>query len=122
MELKPLRTETDYRAALHEAEQLWDAPDNTPEADRLKLLALLIEDYETRHYPINDPDPIDFLRHAIEARGLETKDLEPFMGEHAEAVLNRARPLSLEMIRNLTEGLGLPVEVLIRRYPLREAA
>jgi HTH-type transcriptional regulator/antitoxin HigA len=122
MELKPLRTETDYRAALSEAERLWDAPEGSPEADRLELLALLIEDYETRHYPVDDPDPIDFLRHAMEARGLEPKDLEPFIGERADEVLSRARPLSLEMIRNLAEGLALPAEVLIRRYALRDAA
>jgi HTH-type transcriptional regulator/antitoxin HigA len=122
MELKPLRTETDYRAALAEAERLWDASEGSPDADRLELLALLIEDYETRHYPIDDPDPIGFLLHAMEARGLETKDLEPYLGERADEVLNRVRPLSLEMIRNLTEGLGLPAEVLIRRYPLRDAA
>ncbi|MCX7109264.1 MAG: transcriptional regulator [Proteobacteria bacterium] len=120
--LKPLRNETDYRAALDEAERLWDAPEDSPEADSLELLALLIEDYESRNYPIADPDPIDFLIHAIEARGMDAEDLEPFIGGRVDEVLNRVRPLSLDMIRNLTEGLHLPAEVLIRRYPLQDAA
>ncbi|MFZ4700229.1 MAG: helix-turn-helix domain-containing protein [Candidatus Methylumidiphilus sp.] len=120
--LKPLRNETDYRAALDEAERLWDAPEDSPEADSLELLALLIEDYESRNYPIADPDPIDFLIHALEARGMNAEDLEPFIGGRVDEVLNRVRPLSLDMIRNLTEGLHLPAEVLIRRYPLQDAA
>ena len=124
MEPKPLRSEPEYRAALAEADRLWDAPDHSPEADRLELLALLIEDYEKRHYPIPDPDPIDFLLHAMEARGLTRKDLEPYIGSRGRVaeILNRTRPLSLEMIRNLAEGLELPAEVLIRRYSLRKAA
>lgn len=109
MELKPLRQDTDYRAAL-------------AEADRLELLCLMIEDYEARHHAIDDPDPIEFLRHAIEARGLEPQDLEPILGVPTEEVLNRIRPLSLEMIRNLVSALNLPADVLIRRYPLRDAA
>jgi HTH-type transcriptional regulator/antitoxin HigA len=122
MELKPLRTDTDYRAALAEAERLWEAPEESPEADRLECLAVLIEAYERRHFPIADPDPIDFLLHAMASRGLETQDLRAFLGERPEEVLNRVRPLSLDMIRNLAEGLGLPADVLIRRYPLRDAA
>jgi HTH-type transcriptional regulator/antitoxin HigA len=122
MDLKPLRTDADYRAALAEAERLWDAPDENAEADRLECLALLIEDYERRHYAVADPDPIDFLVQAMESRGLKPADLKPFLGERPEEVLNRVRPLSLDMIRNLAEGLGLPADVLIRRYRLRNAA
>jgi antitoxin component HigA of HigAB toxin-antitoxin module len=101
MELKLLRNEAAYHAALNEAERLWDAP----EADRLELLALLIEDYEARHYPIDDPDPIDFLRHAMEARGLESKDLEPYLGERADEVLIRRIPCGTR----LEASYGLPV-------------
>jgi len=120
--LKPLRNETDYRAALAEAERLWDAAEGSSEADSLELLALLIEDYESKHYPIADPDPIDFLTHALEMRGMKTEDLEPYIGGRTDEVLNRIRPLSLEMTQNLTEGLHLSAEVLIRRYALKDTA
>ncbi len=124
MELKPIKTERDYRAALKLAETFWDAPENSPEADRLDVLTLLIQDYETRHHPIRDPDPVDFLLYVMEQRELGRKDLEPFIGSRARVaeVLNRVRPLTLEMIRRLTEGLGLPAEVLVQRYPVKNAA
>lgn len=121
MELKPIRTKKDYQAALAEVELLWDAPAKSPEADRLDVLSLLIEQYEIHHFPIADPDPIDFLVHVMEARGMTRKDLEPYIGPRGRVsdILNRVRPLTLEMIRRLSEGLQLPAEVLIRPYPLR---
>lgn len=123
MELKPIRTKKDYQAALAEVELLWDAPVKSPEADRLDVLTLLIEQYERQHFPIADPDPIDFLAHVMEARGMTRKDLEPYIGPRGRVsdILNRIRPLTLEMIRKLSGGLKLPAEVLIRPYPLREA-
>lgn len=124
MKLQPIRTRGDYAAALREAERLWDAPEKSPEADQLEVLALLIEDYERRHFPIDSPDPIDFLLNVMEWRGLSRKDLEPYIGSRARVaeVLNRVRPLSLEMIRRLASGLKLPADVLIRGYELRRAA
>jgi HTH-type transcriptional regulator/antitoxin HigA len=121
MELKPIRTKKEYQAALAEAELLWEAPVKSPEADRLDVLTLLIEQYERRHFPIVDPDPIDFLTHVMEARGMTRKDLEPYIGPRGRVsdIMNRIRPMSLEMIRRLSEGLNLPAEVLIRPYPLR---
>ncbi|HMM55127.1 MAG TPA: helix-turn-helix domain-containing protein [Candidatus Desulfobacillus sp.] len=122
MELKLIRTRKDYRAALDEAERLWEAPAGTPAADRLDVLALLIEQYEREHFPIDDPDPIEFLARVMEARGLTRKDLEPYIGPRSRVsdILNHVRPLSLEMIRRLSDGLQLPVEVLIRPYSLRQ--
>jgi len=121
MELKPIRTQKEYKAAMAEAEQLWDAPAKSPEADRLDVLTMLIEHYERRHFPIADPDPIDFLNHVMEARGLTRKDLEPYIGPRGRVsdIMNRVRPMTLEMIRRLSSGLQLPAEVLIRPYPLR---
>jgi len=122
MELKPIRTKKDYQAALAEVELLWDAPAKSPEADRLDVLSLLIEQYEIHHFPIADPDPIDFLVHVMEARGMTRKDrgaLRSVRGGRVSDILNRVRPLTLEMIRRLSEGLQLPAEVLIRPYPLR---
>ena len=123
MELKLIRTKKDYRAALAEVDRLWDAPAKSPAADQLDVLTLLIEQYEREHFPIADPDPIDFLGHVMEARGLTRKDLEPYIGPRGRVsdILNRIRPLTLEMIRKLADGLQLPAEVLIRPYRLRQA-
>ena len=124
MKFQPIRTKSDYAAALREAERLWDAPEKSPEAEQLEVLALLIEDYERRHFPIDGPDPIDFLLNVMEWRGLSRKDLEPYIGSRARVaeVLNRVRPLTLEMIRRLASGLKLPADVLIRGYELKRAA
>jgi HTH-type transcriptional regulator/antitoxin HigA len=124
MKLQPIRTKGDYAAALREVERLWDAPEKSPEAEQLEVLALLIEDYERRHFQIDSPDPIDFLLNVMEWRGLSRKDLEPYIGSRARVaeVLNRVRPLTLEMIRRLASGLKLPADVLIRGYELKRAA
>lgn len=117
-EFKPIKTKRDYQAALKLAEALWDAPEGSTEADGLEVLTLLIQDYESKHHAIPDPDPIDFLNGVLEQRGLRRKDLEPYIGSRARVaeVLNRVRPLTLEMIRRLSQELGLPADVLVRRY------
>jgi len=124
MELKPIKTEREYRAALDEAEKLWDAPEKSAEADRLEVLAMLIQAYEEKHYAIPAAEPIEFLQYVMESRGLTRKDLEPYIGTRGRVaeVLNRARPLSLEMIRRLSEGLNIPADILVRRYETRHAA
>ena len=120
MELKPIRNKKEHRAALEEIEALWSAKEGSREADRLEVLALLVERYEQEHFPIPVRDPIDFLQYLMESRGLSRKDLEPFIGSRARAaeVLNRVRPLSLLMIRRLVEGLKIPAEVLVQDYEL----
>ena len=124
MELRMIRNQREYRAALKQAEALWDSPDGSRDAERLEVLALLIESYERKRYPVADPDPIDFLLHVMESRGLTRKDLEPMIGSRARVaeVLNRVRPLTLEMIRRLAAGLDVPADVLIRDYDLATAA
>lgn len=124
MELKPIRNEIEHRAALTEIERLWDAPEHSAEADRLEVLALLVEAYEKVHHPVPAPDPVTFLEHVMEARGLSRKDLEPYIGPRGRVadILNRTRPLSMAMIRNLASGLKLPVDILIQPYSLREDA
>ena len=110
MELKLIRTKKGYRAALAEVDRLWGAPAKSPSADQLDVLTLLIEQYEREHFPIADPDPIDFLGHIMEARGLTRKDLEPYVGPRGRVsdILNRVRPLTLEMIRKLSEAWVCP--------------
>jgi len=124
MELKPIRTKAEHRAALAEIERLWNAPEKSPEADRLEVLALLVEAYEKAHYPIAAPDPVSFIEHVMDARGLTRKDLEPYIGPRGRVadILNRTRPLSMGMIRSLVIGLKLPADILIQDYPLREDA
>ena len=120
MELKPIRNKKEHQAALKQIEALWEAKDGSADSDRLEVLALLVERYEQEHFPIPDPDPIDFMHYLMESRGLVRKDLEPFIGSRARVaeVLNRVRPLSLEMIRRLAEGLKIPADVLVQRYKL----
>lgn len=125
MEIKPLKNEADYQAALVEIERLFNAAPDTPEGDRLEVLATLVEAYEERHYGIPLPDPIEAILYHLESRGLSRKDLEPYIGSRARVseVLKRKRPLTMAMIRNLHQGLGIPAEVLIQPYPtLRNAA
>lgn len=124
MELKPIRTKKEYRVALAEAERLWGAPAKSAAADLLDVLTLLIENYEREHFPIPDPDPIEFLGHVMENRGLTRRDMESYIGPRGRVadILNRTRPLTLGMIRRLADGLDLPAEVLIRPYELRKRA
>ncbi len=124
MTIRPIHTEAEYQAALAQIESLWDAPDASEAADQIELLSMLIEVYEKQHYPIEAPDPIDFLNYVMETRGLARKDMEPYIGPRGRVsdILNRVRPLTLDMIRRLSSGLGLPAYVLIKNYPLRREA
>ena len=125
MKIKPLRTESDYEAALKEIERLFNVKPGTAEADRLEVLITLTEAYEEKHYAIPLPDPIEAILYHMESRGLSRRDLEPFIGSRARVseVLNRKRPLTMEMIRSLHDGLGISAEVLIQSYrTLKDAA
>jgi HTH-type transcriptional regulator/antitoxin HigA len=114
----------DYETVLEEIGVLWNAEPGTPEADRLDVLVLLVEAYEAEHYPIPAPDPIEMLLHVMDARGLTRRDLEPYVGSRAcvSEILNRRRPLSLEMIRRLQAGLGIPAAVLVQPYQLHTSS
>jgi len=124
MDIKPIKTKADYRAALAEIERLFDAKRGTPDGDRLDVLATLVEAYEARQQPIPLPDPIEAILYHMESRGLTRADLEAYLGSRARVaeVLNRKRALSIEMIRRLHTGLGIPSEVLIQPYALARTA
>ena len=124
MQIRPIKTRADHRAALKEIERLMDAKPGTPGGDRLEVLTTLVERYEAQHEPIEPPDPIDALLYYMESRGLKRRDLEPYLGSRARVaeVLNRRRSLTIEMIRKLHAGLGISAEVLIRRYSVRGSA
>jgi len=123
MNIKPIKTEFDYNAALSEIEQLMGAEQNTPEGDKLDILTTLVEAYEEKHYPIDQPDPIEAIIHQMESQGLTRKDLEKYLGTRARVseILNRKRSLSLQMIRNLQQGLGISPEILIKPYSLNSS-
>ena len=115
MHIRPIKTEQDYEAALAEIEALWGAPEDSAEGDRLDVLLTLVEAYETKHHPIDPPDPVEAILFRLEQAGLERKDLEPYIGSSGRVseVLNHKRPLSLNMIRKLWKGLNIPLESLI---------
>jgi HTH-type transcriptional regulator/antitoxin HigA len=120
MEIKPIKTEKEYEAALEEIERLFDAESGTPDADRLEVLATLVQAYENERYFIPLPDPIEAILYYMESRGLTRADLEQYIGSRARVseILNRKRPLTLSMIQRLYEGLGIPAEVLVQPYKL----
>lgn len=121
-EVKPIRTEADYEAALAEIEKLWGAKSGTPKGDRLDVLATLIDAYEAERFPMDPPDPIDAIKFRMEQQGLTRRDLEEIIGTRTRIaeVLNRKRALSIGMIRRLHKSLGISAEVLIR--PSRDDA
>ena len=117
MNIHPIRTKADYKRALREVSAYFD---NEPEpgsddGDRFEILATLVEAYESKHFPIEAPDPIEAIRFRMEQGGLSVKDLVPSIGQpnRVYEVLNRKRGLTLEMIRNLHRNLGIPAESLI---------
>src|SRR5438034_9527457 len=121
-EIKPIRTERDYEAALEEVERLWGAKAGTTDGDRLDVLATLIDAYEGQHYPMDPPDPVEAIKFRMEQQGLTRRDLEEIIGTRTRIaeVLNRKRGLSIAMIRRLHERLGISADVLIR--PSRKRA
>jgi HTH-type transcriptional regulator/antitoxin HigA len=118
MEIRPIRTQTDYQEALREIELLFDAEPNTPEYDQLDVLSTLVEAYEKVHFPIEIPDPIEAIQYYMDTGGWSRRDLEPCLGSRARVseVLSRKRSLTLEMIRKLNQELGIPAEILIQPY------
>ena len=124
MQIRPIKTKADHRAALKQIERLMDAKPGTPAGDRLEILTTLVDHYESEQEPIEPPDPIEALLYHMESRGLTRRDLEPYLGSRARVaeVLNRRRALTIEMIRRLHEGLGISAEVLIRAYRVRGSA
>ena len=115
MEIRPIKTEADYDAALAEIDQLWGAKEGTDHGDRLDVLLVLVDNYEAQHHPIDPPDPIEAIKFRMEQMNLTRKDLEPLIGSRSRVseIINRRRPLSLPMIRRLHQSLHIPLESLI---------
>jgi HTH-type transcriptional regulator / antitoxin HigA len=124
MDIKPIKTDADYRATLREIESLMTAEPGTPEDERLDVLVTLVEAWEREHYPMDLPDPVEAIKFAMDQRGLTVKDLEPMIGRanRVYEVLSHKRPLTLKMIWKLHKGLGIPAESLIKQPDESEAA
>lgn len=124
MDIKPIRTKADYRAALKEIETLMNAQAGTPEGERLDVLGTLVEAYERKHFPMDLPDPVEAIRFRMEQSGLTARDLVPMIGQlnRVYEILGRKRPLTLKMVWRLHRELGIPAESLIKQSDRRKAA
>lgn len=122
MELKPIKTEADYRVALKRLEEIFDAQLNTPESDELEILGLMVDDYENKYYPIEAPDPIEAIKIRMEEMNLKQVDLISEIGgkSRVSEILNRKRRLTVEMIRKLAARLNLSASLLIKDYQLTQ--
>lgn len=120
MNIKLIKTEEDYRLALNRLEVIFDAAIGTPESDEADVLALLVDEYEKQHYPIEAPDPIEAIKIRMEEMNLKQADLIPEIGgkSRVSEILNKKRKLTVEMIRNLAVRLNLSASLLIRDYQL----
>jgi HTH-type transcriptional regulator / antitoxin HigA len=127
MDIKPIKTKSDYRVALKQVESLMTAKAKTPAGDRLDVLVTLVEAYERIHFPMDLPDAVDAIKFRMEQQGLTAKDLEPVIGRSNRVyeVLARKRPLTLRMIEGLHNKFGIPAESLLkqsaRKTPRRAA-
>jgi HTH-type transcriptional regulator/antitoxin HigA len=126
MEISPIKSESDYTAAMRRIEAIWGADPGTPKGDELEILATLAEAYERQHYPIELPDPVEAIKFRLEQEGKDYRALIGIIGQRTRVyeVMRRARPLSLNMIRQLHTQLEIPAEVLIQpvRKPTRRAS
>ncbi len=118
MEIKPIKTEKDYKQALERLEIIFNAKKGSPEGDELEVLGILVDQYENDHLPIGLPDPIEAIKFRMEQMGYNQTDLANIVGlkSRASEILNKKRKLSLEMIRQLHDRLNIPTDVLIQIY------
>ena len=116
MNIKPIKTDGDYKEALNIIESLMMATADSPDGDKLDVMVTLVEAYEAKHFPMELTDPVEAIKFEMERKSLNVKDLEPMIGKSNRVyeILNRKHSLSLNMIWNLHEGLGIPAESLIK--------
>jgi HTH-type transcriptional regulator/antitoxin HigA len=125
MEIRPIRNDDDHAAALAEIEKLWGATAGSEAGDKLDILATLVDRYEDTRWPAGgNMDPVELLSFAIDELGHTQAELAELLGSRSRAseILNRRRPLNLDMIRAISEAWKLPVEVLIKPYKLQPSA
>ena|ERR1700744_4988530 len=118
MDIKPIKTENDYKAALQRLEVIFDAELNTDEGDELEILGVLIDNYEKVHSPIDMPDPIEAIKFRMDQLNYNNHDLAEIIGlkSRVSEILNKKRKLSIGMIRKLHSALNIPTDVLVQEY------
>ena len=124
MEIRPLRNDADHAAALKQIESLWDAADGSLEADTLEVLAILVEDYESRRWPLPPGTPLDILHYAIAEMGHSQADLGRLLGSRSRAseILSGKRRLTLENVHKISTLWHIPAQLLIAPYHVEKAA
>jgi HTH-type transcriptional regulator / antitoxin HigA len=117
MNIHPIHTDTDYKNALGRIEVIFDSKPGTAEGDELEILGILVDEYESRHFPIDSPDPIEAVKFRMDQLGLNQSDLARMVGSKSRAseILSGKRSMSLRVIRLLNQKLNIPAEVLIRQ-------
>lgn len=120
MNIRPIKTEQDYKLALERLDMIFDASPNTPEGDEAEIISLLIENYENQHYPIEAPDPIEAIKIRMEEMNIKQKDLVGVIGgkSRVSEILNKKKRLTVDMIRKLEEMLNLSASILVGDYRL----
>ncbi len=113
--IKPIRTDADYRAALARIESIFEAAPGSAEFDELDILGTLVCAYEDQHFPIPEPDPIEYIKYKMAERGLRQRDLAGWLGGESRVseILNRKRKLTAKMMKALHDNLGLSAEMLL---------
>jgi HTH-type transcriptional regulator/antitoxin HigA len=122
VKIKPIKTDADYHSTMERIDTIFDAEPGTEEGDELDVLTLLVENYEKIHYPIEKPDPIEFIKYLMELRGIGQNDLALLLNSRSRAseILNRRRALTLDQIRKISDAWDVPVDSLARVYELAE--
>ncbi len=122
MNIKPIKTENDYKKSLKRLELIFDAEPNSKEGDEAEILSLLIENYENKHYPIETPDPIEAIKIRMEEMNLKQKDLIGVIGgkSRVSEILNKKKRLTVDMIRKLERILHISASVLVSNYQLKK--
>jgi HTH-type transcriptional regulator/antitoxin HigA len=113
--IRPIKTESQYREALKTVDSLINSKPNTTEFELLEVISILVDDYENKHYAIEPLDPIEAIKYEMEEQGLKQKDLVQYFGskEMVSQVLNKKRPLTLRMIKSLYQNFGISADVLL---------
>jgi HTH-type transcriptional regulator/antitoxin HigA len=127
MDIRPIRTDQDHRAALQEIDACWGAPEGSEEGDKLDVLVVLVESYEARRWPIEGDegfDPIDVLHYAIDELGHTQTEFADLLGSRSRAseILSRRRSLTVDMIHKISDAWKIPADLLVRPYTIDTAA
>ena len=127
MDIRPIRTDQDHRAALKEIDACWGAPEGSEEGDKLDVLVALVESNEARRWPIEGDesfDPIDVLHYAIDELGHTQTELADLLDSRSRAseILSRRRSLTVDMIHKISDAWKIPADLLVRPYRIDTAA